>query len=695
MIPRKSDADVAAARLDAFQRRFVEAEDTNVRLLAPAGSGKTHSLLWRCAEILHRSEGQARFLIVTFTRAARDELRARLFTPQFGSLSTNADVVTLNGWGHRIIRGNFLNPRLMTSENDRNLLIRNTLQASWAEEPAIAEAMRDHPYQLPKILAEVLDILKALGFDHEDGSMRHANARLDALEDLGLSRHIDQLIEKLQEHGVLANRRLETFVETVMPFWVKACDLQVAQSTFTLEDQKYVAFLDTRRRVREGSRPTADARTTHILVDEFQDINPLDLALVREIAVLNDAKITIVGDDDQAIFEWRGATPDYILEPQAHFGQPFATHILERNYRCPRNLVEKSARLIEHNQHREAKTMSPVLERDAEIERLEHASFVAATDAVMKEVRAFLARDVPGEKLAVLSRKRAQLIPYQIIMAREGLSFCAAEDLHVFLSETFDRLLHAIRTRAMATLGVRLPTMVEDVVTLCNSVRRFPLKRAEADALARHLRNGRPKSYDEVIDALEAYRGPLKGKNEDGKISAAFAQALRKLVHAPTVRAAIEAMQDLFGGFQQDYGRAQEDIFLVDPPFLYLTEFAEAYGDDFQRFLDDLETAKDTLVRLPGEDKEDDANSLWRRPVHLMTALRAKGKEFDTVVMLDVVDGIWPLRRAKSEREIEAERRLFYVAMTRAKRRLILTLSGRIGDQVASASPFLEEAKLT
>ncbi|MCQ0987161.1 UvrD-helicase domain-containing protein [Jiella marina] len=685
---------LAEAELDEFQRRFVEAEDGDIRLLAPAGSGKTHSLLWRCAELYRRSEGSARFLIVTFTRAARDELRLRLFTPQFRRLAASADVVTLNGWGNRVIRGTFLNPRLMTSDGDRTLLVKNTLQAAWAEDEAIAAGLRDHTYKLPKILAELLDTLKSLGFDHEDGSMRHANDRLDALEALGLSRHIDQLIEKLAEHGVLPDKRLETFIETVMPFWVKACELQAAQATFTLEDQKYVGFLDTRRRVAEGNRPAPGDRITHILVDEFQDINPLDLALVREIAALNQARITIVGDDDQAIFEWRGATPDYILEPEAHFGRPFATHILERNYRCPRNLVDSSARLISHNRRREPKTMTPVLERDAEIETLEHASFVAATDAVMREVRTFIERDVPGAKLAVLSRKRAQLIPYQIIMAREGLSFCAAEDLHVFLSDTFDRLLHAIRTRAMAALGMRLPTMVEDIVTLCNSVRRFPLKRAEADALAKHLRNGRPKSYDEVIDALEAYQGPLKGKNDDGKISAAFAQALRKLVHAPTVRAAIEAMQDLFGGFQQDYGRAQEDIFLVDPPFLYLTEFAEAYGDDFQRFLDDLETAKDTLVRLPGEDKEDDANALWRRPVHLMTALRAKGKEFDTVVMLDVVDGIWPLRRAKSERDIESERRLFYVAMTRAKRRLILTLSGRIGDQVASPSPFLQEAGL-
>lgn len=134
-------------------------------------------------------------------------------------------------------------------------------------------------------------------------------------------------------------------------------------------------------------------------------------------------------------------------------------------------------------------------------------------------------------------------------------------------------------------------------------------------------------------------------------------------------------------------------IFLADPPFAYLVEFSERYGTDFQAFVDDLEKAKDTLVKLPGMDADSDGE-LWKKPVHLMTALRAKGREFETVVMLDVVDGIWPLRFAKTERALEGERRLFYVAMTRARKRLILTASRRIGDQMTIPSPFLAEAAL-
>jgi DNA helicase-2/ATP-dependent DNA helicase PcrA len=313
---------------------------------------------------------------------------------------------------------------------------------------------------------------------------------------------------------------------------------------------------------------------------------------------------------------------------------------------------------------------------------------------VLSEIRDFVRRKTPGARMALLSRKRAQLIPYQILLAREDIPFCAAEDLHLFLSDTFDRLVGALRTRTMAGLGIAVPTIVDDVMALCNSVQRYPLRKVEADAMAKHLRAARPKSYDAAIDQLQTYEGPIRGQEDEGATAESFAIKLRQLIHAPTVHAAIEALQTLYSGFKKDYGRSVEDIFLADPPFAYLVEFSESYGADFQGFVDDLEKAKDTLVRLPGMDSEDGADALWKKPVHLMTALRAKGREFDSVVMLDVVDGIWPLRLAKSERALEAERRLFYVAMTRAKKRLILTSSRRIGDQVTIPSPFLAEAAL-
>lgn len=693
---------VTNAPLDDVQRRFVKAPDGDIRLLAPAGSGKTHSLLYRCGELFERSGGSARFLIVTFTRAARDELRARLHNGPFVAMAQACDVVTLNGYGWRRVRNAFTAPRLSASDFDRQNLIKGPLSPAWAEIEPLRSGMEAQPFKLPRVLANLLDTMKSLGFDHEKGTLRQANDRLEALEDLGLIDLLDEPRDKLLEFGVLENARWESFLDVALPFFVGACRQQQTQAAFTLEDQKYFGWLTLRRDLSEGRRPGDNAAVTHILIDEFQDINPLDLSLILTITELNGSRLTLVGDDDQAIFEWRGAAPDFILFPRQHLARDFSTHILTRNYRCPRNVVEKSATLIAHNKRREKKEMIPVSPIEAKIDRLHGETFLHTTWQITDEIASFVKAGVPGGRMALLSRKRAQLIPYQILLARDEIPFCAAEDLHVFLSDTFDRLLAALRTRhtasqmsVLAKMGIRLPTIVDDIMALCDSVQRFPLRKAEADALASYLRKAQPLTYDAALEALEAYAGPIRGKQDDGRTVKDFAIRLRKFLHAPDVRAAIEALQTLYSGFKQDYGRGQEDIFLADPPFLYLAAFAGTYGEDFQRFIDDLDKAKATLVKLPGMDGEEDgADAEWRKPVHLMTALRAKGKEFDTVVMLDVVDGIWPLRRAKTERQVEGERRLFYVAMTRAKTRLILTTSGRIGDEVAHASPFLDEAGL-
>lgn len=685
---------IASAALDATQLAFVNATQTDIRLLAPAGSGKTLSLLHRCAELHRRSVGSSSFLIVSFTRAARDELRARLSEPAFAPFSTRADVVTLNGWGHRRLRAMSTQPRLHVAEIERANLVRTVLAPAWSSVPELDKGMKHQPFKLPKLLADLLDTMKSLAFDHEDGSLAMADQRLESLEELGLLSLLEDFIVKFEDLGVVDNRRWETFLEIALPFFNAACVQQFATGSFTLEDQKYGAWLDQRRQLAAGNLPAPGARVTDILVDEFQDINPLDLALIMKVADLNQSALTIVGDDDQAIFEWRGAAPDFILEPDRHLGRPFKTYILEKNYRSPRNIVEKSARLIAHNKRRVAKSMHAVSAVEAQTFMYSGQTFLDSVESVLDEIRSFVGKKAPGARMALLSRKRAQLIPYQILLAREDIPFCAAEDLHLFLSDTFDRLLGALRTRTMAGLGIAVPTIVDDVMALCNSVQRYPLRRVEADAMARHVRSVRPKSYDAAIAQLETYSGPIRGQTDEGATAANFAIRLRKLLHAPTVRAAIEALQTLYAGFKKDYGRGSEDIFLADPPFAYLAEFSETYGGGFQSFVDDLEKAKDTLVKLPGMDFDDSANEEWKKPIHLMTALRAKGREFDTVVMLDVVDGIWPLRFAQTERALEGERRLFYVAMTRAKKRLILTSSGRIGDKPTIPSPYLAEAGL-
>ena len=156
---------------------------------------------------------------------------------------------------------------------------------------------------------------------------------------------------------------------------------------------------------------------------------------------------------------------------------------------------------------------------------------------------------------------------------------------------------------------------------------------------------------------MAIYRGELKGKNEDGETSLEVAEAILKFIDAESVIDALLTLSEGFEGFQYDFGKGEEDIFFVDPPFFHLAEYARRYEDDFASFVDDIEAAKDTLVYTPPFDDDIGSADLSKQPIHLMTALRAKGKEFDKVVLLDVQDQIWPNRNASTQQQLEAERR--------------------------------------
>ncbi len=172
-----------------------------------------------------------------------------------------------------------------------------------------------------------------------------------------------------------------------------------------------------------------------------------------------------------------------------------------------------------------------------------------------------------------------------------------------------------------------------------------------------------------------------------------MADSIRTFIDAKTVSDALRELSVGFEGLHFDFGKAEDDIFYVDPPFFQLAEYASSYGNDYDSFIDDIVKVKETLVYMPPFEVDGQEN-LWKHPLHLMTALRAKGKEFDTVILLDVDDGIWPSRNAKTSAQLEAERRVFYVAFTRARERIVILLNKHIGNREAVASPYIQELGL-
>jgi len=699
--------------LDNSQLRFAEAKGNRVRLLAPAGCGKTLSLLYRCRHLAATAPSQRpRFLIVTFTVAARAELTARLNEdPAFKDIRDLVVATTLNSFGYTRIKNQVSHHRLISTKEEFHFTMLNQLRPVWTKHESVSAAIEGkRKHSLPRQFMGLIDSFKSLGFDH----VRHTNQekffdRMTELRAQRLGPKIQKLIDDLTKAEVIDVKRTKQGEEvarasdrklysTFFQFWREATQLLFDSATFTLEDQKYYAYIDERQKVEEGKFLSGAAAFDHVLVDEFQDINPLDLLLIKYIVERSRATLTVAGDDDQAIFEWRGATPAYILDPGRNMGGTFDTFVLENNYRSPKNIVDMSQTLIRHNTVRvdkDVRAQSPV---EAEVELRKCDGLTTCLEFVYNIVQETVSGRKSPAQIAIVGRKRSQIIPYQVFLASKNVSFCAAEDLQIFLSKAFERLLELIAIKNRAHQIQMRTEVVADTLKLCDLVKRFPLSKADKDSLQRYLNEARPKSVHEAAIQLAEYKGPLKSMKSGQAISRAMSDSLLAYLDAHDVTDALLAMGANFEGLQIDLGKAEDDIFYTDPPFYQLAEFAERYGDDYPQFLDDIQTAKDQLLHLPPyeEDGKPAAeDELWKRPVQLMTALRAKGKEFDTVILLDVNDGIWPSKNARTLEEREAERRVFYVAFTRAKRRVVMLIALRFGNRPGIVSPYVEELGLS
>jgi DNA helicase-2/ATP-dependent DNA helicase PcrA len=267
------------------------------------------------------------------------------------------------------------------------------------------------------------------------------------------------------------------------------------------------------------------------------------------------------------------------------------------------------------------------------------------------------------------------------------MGFYAAEDLQIFLSDAFENLKRVIEI--VQNAYVRNRRCVEDFLELANLVYRYRLKKFDESNIKKFLQLSQPRSLADVIERMREYPDPIKNVDT---AAIKIANSIEILTSADSVSDLIESIGLYLEGLKKDYGKSIEDIFYTDPPFFYLSEFAKSYDDDMDSFLDDLDKAIATLANVPTDDDENVGKEYFESKIHLMTALRAKGKEFDAVIILDANDGIWPNRLALENEGEEQERRLFYVAMTRAIKRLIIIYNESIVDEKVKVSKYVDEA---
>jgi DNA helicase-2/ATP-dependent DNA helicase PcrA len=417
-----------AVPLDEDQMRFCEADGQLIRLLAPAGCGKTHSLLWRCLFQLRQTKDEKpKFLVFTFTRAARDELMDRLRSDgHFHDLRDCTRVSTLNSWGYQRVKKTAHNLQLITNQAQKYNCVNNILQPVWRRHPQVNKLLDDsyRRASVSKELIDVIDTLKSMAFRHDmysKGALSYIDNHLIWLNQCGMARNYNALLNKMLELEFIYNTSEEQ-IKQLFDFWAQSCEHLYQCAYFTLEDQKYWTWIELEQTLEKTGKVAGAARYHHIVVDEFQDINPLDLHLLKTIVAHNNATLTIIGDEDQAIFEWRGATPSFILNPDKYFGTKSKTFILGTNYRSPRNIISYSQQLIRNNKRRENKKVVANQVGNAKIEVIRNENITQSIEFILDYIENWRNSSF-GNSIAIVGRKRSQIIPFQIVFAGCDIQF--------------------------------------------------------------------------------------------------------------------------------------------------------------------------------------------------------------------------------------------------------------------------------
>lgn len=606
--------------LDEPQRRAVGHRGGALRVLAPAGSGKTKTMINRVASLVADGTPAGSIIVIAFNTKAAEQLEqrlGRLGVPTTRRVQDDSGVhcATFNAFGYRYQREIMqAAPQVSDDAAERAHLMRASVWAALTEGAgAYANGSRSgsRPPQRGREAAALDDLVwRAL-----DGlAQMHAALSDPASIDLPLP-------------ALFADCRGSRlpFDEVERRF----SDAQRHHSVQAFDDQISQAVLDLL--AHPARRHALQDRYRHVLVDEFQDLNSAQLALV-DIISRPHRRLFVVGDDDQLIYGWRFAQVENILGfPQR---MPVAPHcetfILTTNYRCSREVVRRADMLISHNARRVDKQIRC---RDGAPEGAVVLCSAADWRQRASALAGFLAdsHTIHGcawNDLAVLSRYRAQLQPVAVVLDAAGVPHAPLPGARLFTLPAA-RLLHSCLT---LVAGAGLDQETSSHLAACLHLSEAEL-RSRAHSLRRWLRAEHPTAHEGLEEVLL-----------DLRLEEACATRPRSL--RATARSDAE-----------DDGPA---VVLEAARLLSLDHGSlQSYLAAWAGWVD--------------QEQEDAARSTDRGAadgVVLSTIHAAKGREYRSVVIADFAVDLGSLTPA----QVEEERRVLYVALTRAAESVLLTV---------------------
>lgn len=601
--------------LNSQQRIAVENTEGPLLVLAGAGSGKTRVLTYRVAHLMEKGVPAWKILAITFTNKAAKEMAERV-QALTGEAGSEAWISTFHACCARILRRDieklgYKRQFAIYDEDDRMSVIKAVLKE-------LNLGDKEYP---PKAV-------KAAISDAKNRMLSPDEWLRDAGDDFRNRKYYEAY--RLYERTLRGNNALDFD------------DLLVKTLELLAEQPPVLEYYQN--------------RFDYILVDEYQDTNRAQYELVR-LLTGKKRNLCVVGDDDQSIYGWRGADIRNILDFEKDF--PDAKVVkLEQNYRSTGNILDAANQVIAHNQGRKEKALWTQAGEGEKIalyhalDERDEAAFIAAM------TRKLIAHGARAGDVAVLYRTNAQSRVLEEAFVRGGIPY------HVYGGQKF------YERREVKDLIAYMRALVnpDDDVSLRRIINepKRGIGETTVEALQSYASSAEMSLMSAVLDVENA---PLAARPK--KLIGEFAELMIDLTEALYEKTASEFLEFMID--KTGYVRALEAV-KSDENAARIENIRELQGavTEFERlnpeggladFLENVALVADT-----------DSLNEGGGSVTLMTLHSAKGLEFDNVFLPGMEENIFPLARASYDDELmEEERRLAYVGITRAKKRLFLS----------------------
>ncbi len=648
--PGATQVERLLADLNPPQREAVTHGEGPLLVLAGAGSGKTRVLTYRIAYLL--ATGQAlpsEILAITFTNKAAGEMRERV-EQLVGRVSRLMWVMTFHSACARILRADaqrlgYKRAFTIYDEADSLRMVKRC-----------SEELDVDPKRFPpravraQISGAKSQLLDAEEYERAVASASHPGAARSGEGPSYFERTVADVYRLYERRMLEAN---------AMDF-----DDLLVRTVNLLE-----LFEDVRERYRRAFR--------WVLVDEYQDTNHVQYRLLQLLCT-EHGNLFVVGDEDQSIYRFRGADIRNILEFERDFAETTVVR-LEENYRSTQAVLDAANAIVANNQDRLGKRLWTGLGRGEPVTIVELDDEHAEARYVASEVER-LATDegVPREEIAVFYRVNAQSrvledtlvrfeIPYQVIGGTKFYERAEIKDAIAYLSlianpadaVSFARIVNSPRRGIGQTTQARLlshaNTTGQDIWDVFTAPERTPgLGTAALKAVRRFAETMR--GLRERVDAADS--------------AASLAELMEAVLNDSGYREPLEAESHRHG----------PDAVLAQGRLENLDELVNVAGEfDANRELEgesDVRPLEEFLAQISLYTDQDALRSDESRCT-LMTLHNAKGLEYEAVFMIGCEEGVFPHMRSLEEGNLEEERRLCYVGVTRAKQRLCMTFARR------------------